>query len=452
MTLIVTTHRQRGSALLIVFVFAAILAIMLFRELPVVVFEARRAKEQVLIDRGNEYSRAVQLYQRKLHQFPPNLDALENTNRTRFLRKKFKDPFTDKTDWRLLHAGPAGTLIDSKIKSAQNVTGAGNSPFGSIQSNFGSQTSPQNTPSGPSAASSMPDNPNGTIGVIAGGPPRTQTRAGTNGSATAPSPDPSLAAGASDLDPAAATAGQANPAQPNSAVAGLLNNPNPQTPPPGSQSGASNTPGNTFSNASGNPNSPFGGSSFGNNSFGNNRSGSNNSGNTFGNNSSGFGTTSNSGNSNSGRIQSGGLAGVASKLERHSIKLVNDQQDYSMWEFYYDPTKDPMLNAAGAALAGTNGQQPVPGNQNSSFGNTNSAFGNTSTSSNGNSAFGNTGTSNTGSSGFGSSSTSNTGNSGFGNFGSGLSGMNNSSSSGTTTNPTTSPSATGSQQQSFPPP
>jgi hypothetical protein len=39
-------------------------------------------------------------------------------------------------------------------------------------------------------------------------------------------------------------------------------------------------------------------------------------------------------------IMSGGLAGVASKAKGQSIKLVNDQDDYSLWEFYYDPMKD----------------------------------------------------------------------------------------------------------------
>ncbi len=33
----------------------------------------------------------------------------------RFLRKRFKDPFTGKDDWRLLHAGPGGIIIDSKV-------------------------------------------------------------------------------------------------------------------------------------------------------------------------------------------------------------------------------------------------------------------------------------------------------------------------------------------------
>ena len=89
-------NRQRGSALLIVFVFAAIVGILLYREMPVVVFEAHRQKEELLIDRGNEYKHAIRLYVRKVGTFPPSIEALENTNRMRFLRHKFDDPFTGK--------------------------------------------------------------------------------------------------------------------------------------------------------------------------------------------------------------------------------------------------------------------------------------------------------------------------------------------------------------------
>ena len=119
---------QQGSALLVVLVFAAVIAIMLYRELPVATFEAQRQKEELLIDRGNEYKRAVQLYVRKLQSFPPSLDALENTNRMRFLRARYPDPFTGKADWRLLHAGPGGMITDSKVKkAASGLTGAAGS-------------------------------------------------------------------------------------------------------------------------------------------------------------------------------------------------------------------------------------------------------------------------------------------------------------------------------------
>src|SRR5690242_21585720 len=96
-------HSQRGSALLIVFVFAAFVAIMLYREMPVFAFEAQRQKEEMLIDRGAQYKRGVKLFYKKFGMYPASLDQLENTNRLRFLRHRFKDPLTGKDDWRLLH-------------------------------------------------------------------------------------------------------------------------------------------------------------------------------------------------------------------------------------------------------------------------------------------------------------------------------------------------------------
>ena len=110
-------ERQKGSALLIVFVFAAIVAISLYMELPVAAFEAQRQKEELLMTRGNEYAHAVKLFVRKTGRYPASLKQLEDTNRMRFLRHDYADPLTGKKDWRLLHAGPGGVIIDSKVSN-----------------------------------------------------------------------------------------------------------------------------------------------------------------------------------------------------------------------------------------------------------------------------------------------------------------------------------------------
>jgi hypothetical protein len=62
---------ESGYALLFVYMMAASLAIMLYMEIPRVAFEAQRDKEQLLIDRGEQYKRAIQLYVRKYNRFPP---------------------------------------------------------------------------------------------------------------------------------------------------------------------------------------------------------------------------------------------------------------------------------------------------------------------------------------------------------------------------------------------
>jgi hypothetical protein len=104
---------ESGFALLFIFAMAATVAIMLYMELPRVAFEAQRDKEQLLIDRGEQYSRAISLYVRKFNRYPPDFDALDNTQNLRFLRGHYADPITGKNEWRLIHAGPGGILIDS---------------------------------------------------------------------------------------------------------------------------------------------------------------------------------------------------------------------------------------------------------------------------------------------------------------------------------------------------
>lgn len=58
-----------------------------------------------------------------------------------------------------------------------------------------------------------------------------------------------------------------------------------------------------------------------------------------------------------GMISSGGIAGVASKAGGKTIKVVNEQTNYLLWEFYYDPRKD----LAGGMTAMAPGGQPQTG-------------------------------------------------------------------------------------------
>lgn len=93
---------ERGFAMLLVFVMAAAVAIMLYLELPRVAFEAQRAREEMLIERGEQYQRAIQLYVRKMKKYPQRLEDLENTNQVRFLRRRYPDPMTGDEEWRLI--------------------------------------------------------------------------------------------------------------------------------------------------------------------------------------------------------------------------------------------------------------------------------------------------------------------------------------------------------------
>lgn len=115
-------REESGFALLLVFVMAAVLAISLYFEMPRVAFERQRAREQMAIDRANQYKRAIQLFFRKYQSYPQSLDDLETTRNIRFLRHRYKDPLTGK-DWRLVHVGPGGMLTDSTIKQPNPAQG-----------------------------------------------------------------------------------------------------------------------------------------------------------------------------------------------------------------------------------------------------------------------------------------------------------------------------------------
>lgn len=108
-------RRESGFAMLFVFAMAAAAAFLIYRELPRVAFERQREKEQLLIERGEQYRRAIQLYVRKFNRYPAQLKDLENTNNIRFLRRRYKDPMTGKDEWRLIHIGPGGVLTDSVL-------------------------------------------------------------------------------------------------------------------------------------------------------------------------------------------------------------------------------------------------------------------------------------------------------------------------------------------------
>lgn len=96
---------EQGYILLSIMLLVTLMLIALSIEAPRIAQEIKREKEDELIHRGTEYKNAIRKYVRKFGQYPASLDQLEKANNTRFLRKRYKDPFTGKDDWRLLHQG-----------------------------------------------------------------------------------------------------------------------------------------------------------------------------------------------------------------------------------------------------------------------------------------------------------------------------------------------------------
>jgi len=91
---------EDGFILLAVLILLALFVIAMAVAMPKIAADIQRDRDVETMRRGKQYARAIQLYYRKFHAYPPNLDALNKTNDIRFLRKKYIDPITGKPDWK----------------------------------------------------------------------------------------------------------------------------------------------------------------------------------------------------------------------------------------------------------------------------------------------------------------------------------------------------------------
>ncbi len=359
--------------MMLVFAMAAIVSIMLYMELPRVAFEAVRAKEQTLIDRGEQYSRAIKLYMRKFPgKYPASIDQLENTNNIRFLRRRYKDPMTGNEDWRIIHAGPGGVLTDSLVQKPPQTK-----KDGSFGSDIGTPIG-ANADSVPVTSNKPPPRPSqtGNMSNMPGGMQPWQMNPA----------DPVQQDQATAQYPGVVQPGQPVQFQPGQPVpfgqAGQPGQPYPNTQPgtppgqpsygvpgqPGFAPGMVGPPGSlpginpSIQNPYGQPppvplinpndqNQPGTGTGANsavdmiNSQLRNQRSSQP---------SFGFGS----------QTIGGGIAGVASKFEAQGIKVYNERTKYQEWEFVYDPRKDmgnPMMPGQQPGLPnqpGLQGPQP----------------------------------------------------------------------------------------------
>jgi len=87
-----TESCERGYAMVALLVLMSVMAIAWSTAMPMYQTVARREREAELIFRGEQYARAIAMFQRKYgNALPPDVDVLIDQ---RFLRKKYKDPIT----------------------------------------------------------------------------------------------------------------------------------------------------------------------------------------------------------------------------------------------------------------------------------------------------------------------------------------------------------------------
>jgi type II secretory pathway pseudopilin PulG len=160
---------QRGYVLLAVMLLMTLMLLTLSIELPRIGQQIKREKEEELIHRGNEYKNAIKRFYRKNGRYPLSIDDLEKGNNLRFLRKRYKDPFTGKDDWRLLHVGE----VQLNLGGGANAT----TPLPT----FGGGPTPQPISGG--AAGTPTGSPSGIPGASTPGTPiASETGGGNQGS------------------------------------------------------------------------------------------------------------------------------------------------------------------------------------------------------------------------------------------------------------------------------
>lgn len=378
---------ENGFAMLLVFVMAAGIAIALYLELPRVAFESQRNEEELLIQRGEQYKRAIQLYFRKFKKYPARIEDLENTNNIRFLRKRYIDPMTGKSEWRLIHIGPGGVFTDSlltkkdkdkdkKETSVNTFTGElgqiGAAPPPPMPSGVGAQR-----PSDGRQHSGFPGQPAGD--GTASAEPQQQP----------PQPQPSQ-----PQQPALFNQNSQLPVQPGIPAPSPYTTPGGPFPPGGSPApgapfppGANLPPGSFpppggfappggFVPPGGNPQTAPGAPAYptnvqiyspGSPGFGQNPADPNMKPNAAAEMIRNILTNPRTpppgmGMGASAGVQiGGGIAGVASTAERIGIKIYNDREQYNEWEFTYDYSKDRTGAGMGQGALGTAPGNPQPG-------------------------------------------------------------------------------------------
>jgi hypothetical protein len=176
---------EQGYLLISVVFLTFMVLIALSVAAPKVAADLQRDREIELMHRGKQYRRAIQLYYRKFHAYPPTMEALEKSNEIRFLRRRYKDPMTGKDEWHLIHFGEAKTQTLGFF--GQPIAGAG-SAGGSLLAGTGPGATPGlGTPIGgsatdPNAANSStpsPTDPNSTTST-------TDPNAGNSSTSTGP--------------------------------------------------------------------------------------------------------------------------------------------------------------------------------------------------------------------------------------------------------------------------
>jgi type II secretory pathway pseudopilin PulG len=140
----------------------AVMAVMMSVALPVWRHEAQREKEEELVWRGQQYVRAIRLFQRRTQALPTSIDMLVQG---RYLRKKYKDPITNEDFLPIPAAGAIPGQGGQPVggRGGQPTPGRSGAPAGGASSSGG-----RGSGGGSGSASGFSSSavPGGMMGVV----------------------------------------------------------------------------------------------------------------------------------------------------------------------------------------------------------------------------------------------------------------------------------------------
>ncbi|HLV87927.1 MAG TPA: hypothetical protein VKV39_13165 [Candidatus Sulfotelmatobacter sp.] len=128
-----SSKKEDGYVLMILLLLVAMIIIGAAAIVPTIKYEIEHDREEELIHRGVQYSRAIRGYYKKFGRYPVKIEDLQNTNNMRFLRKRYKDPMNCHNgqceDFKLLHFGEVkltfgNGLIPGALTPGMASTGA----------------------------------------------------------------------------------------------------------------------------------------------------------------------------------------------------------------------------------------------------------------------------------------------------------------------------------------
>ncbi len=103
-------RKDSGYMLLVLMLAVAVLTITMLGVARNYRRSILRDREVEMIHRGEQYERAVKRFYKKNGRYPTSLEQLEDNNKIRYLRKRYKDPMSPDGTWQLVHLSDIAKL------------------------------------------------------------------------------------------------------------------------------------------------------------------------------------------------------------------------------------------------------------------------------------------------------------------------------------------------------